>query len=110
METEAPAPEPVERTYSIDVFGGVLLMLLIGGATMFVAVKWLLYEEPDVEYECLNGAATTTCFKGETSNMMATIFFGALWVASVVNIVVKLRRRRSVLRGPAPSPPPQLPD
>jgi hypothetical protein len=58
--------------------------------------QWLAFDEPNRTYECKGGS---TCWSGETVNMMLASVFGALVViftGSTVAILIRWRRWRHV--------------
>lgn len=73
----------------LSVFGMVLLSAPL--AVLFV-YKWLAFDEPDRKYACKGGS---TCWSGETVNMLLASVFGAIVVIFAgITIAVAIRWRR----------------
>lgn len=71
-------------------FGGMALVTTPFAA--FFSYKWLAFDEPNLKYECKGGS---TCYSGETTNMIIASLFGAFAVIFIgVTIVVVYRWRR----------------
>lgn len=81
----------------MDLIGAPIWMVPLTASLLYVAARWLLNDEPDISYECIAGAAAT-CFKGETSNMIGTIFLGVFFIGSLIyggyRVALHLRWRR----------------
>jgi uncharacterized membrane protein YhaH (DUF805 family) len=68
------------------------LGLLSAPLAAFFAYKWLALDEPNRVYTCNGGS---TCYSGETVNMMLASVFGAFAVTCAgITIVVVSRWRR----------------
>lgn len=74
-----------------------VMALLTAPLAVFFAYKWLAFDEPDRKYECKGGS---TCWSGETVNMMLTSMFGAFAVIFAgITVVVLIRWRRAHAAG-----------
>jgi len=99
MAGEDSEPKSHKPIHWMDLITAAILMVPLSGSFMYVAAKWLLYDEPDSEYECLDGAAVRRCFKGETSNMIVTILLGTILLGFVIYGAYRLAWHRQWKRG-----------
>jgi ABC-type Fe3+ transport system permease subunit len=75
--------------FFLSFFG---MALLTAPLAVFFVYKWLAFDEPDRTYSCKGGS---TCWSGETVNMMLASVFGAFAIIFAgITIVVISRWRR----------------
>jgi hypothetical protein len=70
------------------------MALLCAPLAVVSGYKWLAFDEPNRTYEC---KGDSTCWSGETVNMMLASVFGALVViftGSTIAILIRWRRWR----------------
>ena len=68
------------------------LVLLCAPFAVVFGYKWLALDEPDRTYACKGGS---TCWSGETVNIVLTSLFGAVaLIATGITIVIVIRWRR----------------
>lgn len=64
---------------------------------VFFGYKWLAFDEPNLKYSC---RGESTCWSGETVNMMLTSTFGAFAVIFAgITVVVLIRWRKAHAAG-----------
>ena len=75
----------------LSFFGVAILTAPLAVVTGY---KWLAFDEPDRKYSCKGG--DSTCWSGETVNMMLASVFGAFTVIFAgITVVVLIRWRRA---------------
>ena len=83
-------------------FGLFCQVLWTTPLAIYFGYRWLARDEPTVAHTC---RGSSTCYTGETANMVLTLWWGAIAVICAVVyavIVMRWRRARAALQGECP--------